>query len=135
MSFGTRLREVRAAQSFLESALAESEAYLDTGLYCLGRFSNPHHDSPFSILLNSSRISSSSCPAPLTTSQKPRNSSNDMTPSPLTSTVLKNSLAEILPNALFQCLSASSLSISFDPSTSKIPNTSSTFCLQSGVSS
>ena len=103
-----------------------------TLLYFLGRLSKPHHDSPFAIFSSSYMISSSSCPDPLTTSQKVKNSSFEITPSLFTSTVLKNSLADILPKALFQCLTASSLSISFEPSTSKIPKTSSIFFLTSG---
>ena len=101
----------------------------------LGRLSNPHHDSPFSIFVSSSNISSSLWPHSFTTSQKLRNSSNEITPSLFTSTVLKNSLAEIFPNAFFQWLSASSLSISCEPSTSNMWKTSSTFFLHSGESS
>lgn len=100
--------------------------------YCFGRLSNPTQLSPLSMLPSSSIISSSLWPACFTTRQNCLNSSKLISPSWLTSTVLKNYLAEIFPKAPFQWFTASSLSIALLPSTSKMPKTCSTFALSSG---
>ena len=66
-----------------------------------------------------------------TAAQNALNSESSITPLPSASTCSKNWLAEICPNLDFQCLTASALSISFEPSTSKSLKTSSTFALTS----
>ena len=100
--------------------------------YCFGKLSNPHQLSPFSILSSSSIISPSSCPEALTTFQNWMNSSRLTSPSLFTSTVLKNSFADILPKAPFQWFTASFLSMALLPSVSKSLKTSLTLFSTSG---
>ena len=108
---------------------------LSLSMYYLGKLSKPIQVSPFLILSSSSRISSSVWPLPFTIFQKSTNSSYQIYPSWLQSTVLKNSFAEIFPKFLDQCFIASSLSIVLEPSLSNILKTSSIIFIKSALSS
>ena len=114
--FWHRIHYSHFCQSFLPMFLVPS----------VGILSKPTQVSPFYMFYNSSKISSSVTPWPFAIFQNFLNSSSDIYPSPSKSTWLKNSRAESFPKELFQCLRASSRSISALPSLSKTLNVLST---------